>query len=172
MIDTHEANDSLAEQDASQPNTGHQEAKAPDAPTGDAKEESPEEGASEEPKKVPFRELPLCDAVQDGLDAMGFEMATPIQSLAIPPTTEGERCHWHRTNWNRQDGSFSAANHAQHLRVGGRRPHQVPHHHANPRTGLANRPGLRRASAISRALLASPFMAEGAAAISTAKRTP
>ena len=55
MIDTHEANDSLAEQDASQPNTGHQEAKAPDAPTGDAKEESPEEGASEEPKKVPFR---------------------------------------------------------------------------------------------------------------------
>ena len=85
MTNTHEANDSLAHQDASQPNEGNQEAKAPDAPTGDAKEESPEEGASEEPKKVPFKDLPLCDAVQDGLDAMGFELATPIQSLAIPP---------------------------------------------------------------------------------------
>ena len=90
MTDTHEANDSLAQQDASQPNEGNQEAKAPDAPTGDAKEESPEEGASEEPKKVPFKDLPLCDAVQDGLDAMGFELATPIQSLAIPPSTEGK----------------------------------------------------------------------------------
>jgi ATP-dependent RNA helicase RhlE len=90
MTDTHESNDSLEQQDASQPIEGNQEAKAPDAPTGDANEESPEEGASEEPKKVPFRELPLCDAVQDGLDAMGFEMATPIQSLAIPPTTEGK----------------------------------------------------------------------------------
>ena len=90
MTDTHEANDSLEQQDASQPNKGNQEAKAPDAPSGDAKEESPEEGASEEPKKVPFKELPLCDAVQDGLDAMGFEMATPIQSLAIPPSTEGK----------------------------------------------------------------------------------
>ncbi len=90
MTDTHEANDSLEQQDASQPNAGNQEAKAPDAPTGDAKEESPEEGASEEPPKLPFKELPLCDAVQDGLDAMGFEVATPIQSLAIPPTTEGK----------------------------------------------------------------------------------
>ena len=87
MIDTHEANDSLANKMRPSPIRATQEAKAPDAPTGDAKEESPEEGASEEPKKVPFKELPLCDAVQDGLDAMGFEMATPIQSLAIPPTT-------------------------------------------------------------------------------------
>ena len=90
MIDTHSADEELAHQDASQPTAGNQEAKAPDAPTGDANEESPEEGASEEPKKIPFRELPLCDAVQDGLDAMGFELATPIQSLAIPPSTEGK----------------------------------------------------------------------------------
>ena len=90
MIDTHSADEELAHQDASQPTSGNQEAKAPDAPTGDANEESPEEGASEEPKKIPFRELPLCDAVQDGLDAMGFELATPIQSLAIPPSTEGK----------------------------------------------------------------------------------
>jgi len=90
MTDTQTSNDPLEEQNASQPEQGHQEAKAPDAPTGDEQEESPEEGASEEPPKLPFRELPLCDAVQDGLDAMGFEVATPIQSLAIPPTTEGK----------------------------------------------------------------------------------
>ena len=90
MTDTQTSNESLEEQNASQPEQGHQEAKAPDAPTGDEQEESPEEGASEEPPKIPFKELPLCDAVQDGLDAMGFEVATPIQSLAIPPTTEGK----------------------------------------------------------------------------------
>ena len=90
MTDTQTSNDPLEEQNASQPEQGHQEAKAPDAPTGDEQEESPEEGASEEPPKIPFKELPLCDAVQDGLDAMGFEVATPIQSLAIPPTTEGK----------------------------------------------------------------------------------
>ena len=41
-----------------------------------------------EPPKLPFKELPLCDAVQS-LDAMGFEVATLIQTMAIPPITEG-----------------------------------------------------------------------------------
>lgn len=89
MIDTHEADQQSATPDASQPNAGQTEAKAQEAPNRDAQDESPEaETPPEEPKKLPFRELPLCDAVQDGLDAMGFEVATPIQTMAIPPITE------------------------------------------------------------------------------------
>lgn len=90
MIDTHSADEPLAPQDASRPEQGHSEAEAQEAPTRDAKEETTEEEAPpEEPKKRPFNELPLCDAVQQGLDSMGFEMATPIQALAIPPIVEG-----------------------------------------------------------------------------------
>ena len=80
----------MATPDASQPDSGHKEAEAQDAPTRDAQDESSEaEAAPEEPPKLPFKELPLCDAVQEGLDAMGFEVATPIQTMAIPPITEG-----------------------------------------------------------------------------------
>ena len=90
MIDTHDADQPLATPDASQPDSGHKEAEAQDAPTRDAQDESSEaEAAPEEPPKLPFKELPLCDAVQEGLDAMGFEVATPIQTMAIPPITEG-----------------------------------------------------------------------------------
>lgn len=90
MIDTHDADQPLATPDASQPDSGHKEAEAQDAPTRDAQDESSEaEAAPEEPPQLPFKELPLCDAVQEGLDAMGFEVATPIQTMAIPPITEG-----------------------------------------------------------------------------------
>ena len=91
MIDTQPADEQLAPQDASRPDQGQQEAEAQEALTRDAQQETEEEESPpEEPKKVPFTELPLCDAVQDGLDAMGFELATPIQSMAIPPITEGK----------------------------------------------------------------------------------
>lgn len=91
MIDTHSANEELAPQDASESNEGHKEAEAQEALTPDASEETPEaEEKPEEPKKLPFRELPLCEPVQEGLQSMGFEMATPIQTLAIPPITEGK----------------------------------------------------------------------------------
>ncbi len=90
MIDTHSADEPLAPQDASQPEQGQKEAEAQEALTRDAEIETPEaETPPEEPPKIPFKELPLCDAVQEGLDAMGFEVATPIQAMAIPPITEG-----------------------------------------------------------------------------------
>ncbi len=90
MIDTHSADEPLAPQDASQPEQGLKEAEAQEALTRDAEIETPEaETPPEEPPKIPFKELPLCDAVQEGLDAMGFEVATPIQAMAIPPITEG-----------------------------------------------------------------------------------
>ena len=90
MIDTHSANEPLAPQDASQPEQGQKEAEAQEALTRDAESETPEaETPPEAPPKLPFKELPLCDAVQEGLDAMGFEVATPIQTMAIPPITEG-----------------------------------------------------------------------------------
>ena len=91
MIDTQPADEQLAPQDASRPEQGQQEAEAQEALIRDAQQETEEEETPpEEPKKVPFKELPLCDAVQEGLDAMGFEVATPIQSMAIPPITEGK----------------------------------------------------------------------------------
>jgi len=90
MIDTHEADQPSATSDASQPDTGHTEAEAQEALNRDAQDDSSEaEAPPEEPKKLSFKELPLCDAVQEGLDAMGFEVATPIQALAIPPIIEG-----------------------------------------------------------------------------------
>ncbi len=91
MIDTQPADEQLAPQDASRPEQGQQEAEAQEALIRDAQQETEEEETPpEEPKKVPFKELPLCDAVHEGLDAMGFEVATPIQSMAIPPITEGK----------------------------------------------------------------------------------
>ena len=90
MIDTHPADEALAPEDASRPNEGQHEAEAQEALTRDAQTETSEdEQPPEEPPKLPFKELPLCDAVQEGLDAMGFEVATPIQTMAIPPITEG-----------------------------------------------------------------------------------
>jgi ATP-dependent RNA helicase RhlE len=91
MIDMHSANEELAPQDASKSTEGQPEAEAQEALTPDATEDTPEaEAPPEEPKKLPFRELPLCGPVQEGLESMGFEMATPIQTLAIPPITEGK----------------------------------------------------------------------------------
>lgn len=89
MIDTHLADEPLAPQDASRPEEGQHDAEAQEALTRDAQDEPQEEETPpEEPPKLPFKELPLCDAVQEGLDAMGFEVATPIQTMAIPPITE------------------------------------------------------------------------------------
>ena len=48
---------------------------------------STQETTPEEP--VYFDELPLNDDVIDGISAMGFEKATPIQAAAIPPILEG-----------------------------------------------------------------------------------
>ena len=91
MIDTHLADEPLAPQDASRPDVGQHDAEAQEALTRDATDEPQEdETPPEEPPKLPFRELPLCDALQEGLDAMGFEVATPIQTMAIPPITEGK----------------------------------------------------------------------------------
>ena len=47
-----------------------------------------QETSPEEP--VYFDELPLNDDVIDGITAMGFEKATPIQAAAIPPILEGK----------------------------------------------------------------------------------
>lgn len=35
-------------------------------------------------KKMTFKELPLCDEVLQGLDAMNFVEATPVQEQTIP----------------------------------------------------------------------------------------
>ncbi|WP_306644096.1 DEAD/DEAH box helicase [Sanyastnella coralliicola] len=40
-------------------------------------------------EEVYFDELPLNDDVLDGVEAMGFEKATPIQAQSIPPVVEG-----------------------------------------------------------------------------------
>ena len=40
-------------------------------------------------ERLIFSELPLSEEVLKALDKMGFEEATPIQSLAIPPVLEG-----------------------------------------------------------------------------------
>ncbi len=91
MIETHPADEPLAPQDASRPAEGQQDAEAREALTRDAQNEpSEDEAPPEEPPKLPFKDLPLCDAVQEGLDAMGFAVATPIQAMAIPPITEGK----------------------------------------------------------------------------------
>lgn len=41
-------------------------------------------------ERLIFNELPLSEEVLKALDKMGFEEATPIQSLAIPPILEGK----------------------------------------------------------------------------------
>ena len=41
-------------------------------------------------ERLIFNELPLSEEVLKALDKMGFEEATPIQSLAIPPVLEGK----------------------------------------------------------------------------------
>ncbi|MBR7148536.1 MAG: DEAD/DEAH box helicase, partial [Firmicutes bacterium] len=41
-------------------------------------------------ERLIFKELPLSEEVLKALDKMGFEEATPIQSLAIPPILEGK----------------------------------------------------------------------------------
>lgn len=43
------------------------------------------EETKNESETVYFDELPLCNEVVDGISAMGFEKATPIQAAAIPP---------------------------------------------------------------------------------------
>ena len=39
--------------------------------------------------KIRFEALPISDEIRKALDGLGFEEATPIQSLAIPPALEG-----------------------------------------------------------------------------------
>jgi superfamily II DNA/RNA helicase len=39
-------------------------------------------------KSMRFDELPLCDAVLDGLQAMNFKEATPVQAETIPVILE------------------------------------------------------------------------------------
>lgn len=47
------------------------------------------ENDAPETETVYFDELPLNDDVIDGITAMGFEKATPIQAASIPPILEG-----------------------------------------------------------------------------------
>ena len=59
-----------------------------------------QETSPEEP--VYFDELPLNDDVIDGITAMGFEKATPIQAAAIPPILEGKTMDRHQAAIDRQ----------------------------------------------------------------------
>jgi ATP-dependent RNA helicase RhlB len=57
-----------------------------------AAEEAPAKAAPAQPpiELIRFRELDLDPRLQQGIDDLGFEFATPIQSLALPRTLQGK----------------------------------------------------------------------------------